>query len=223
MVRFDNVSKIYPNRKAALSSLDFTIEKGEFVFLVGPSGAGKTTILRLIFHDLLPSSGNVYVDDISVGKLKENEVPYLRRKIGYIFQDFKILYDRTVIENIAVSLEILNTKKDLIEERVSGILATIGLKDKADYFPSQLSLGELQRVAIGRAVAGDAQIILADEPTGNLDPKTSWDILKLINGINKMGKTVIMATHNIDMVNSMKKRVLAIKEGKLIKSGKVYY
>ncbi|MBI4067067.1 cell division ATP-binding protein FtsE [Candidatus Gottesmanbacteria bacterium] len=223
MVRFNNVTKTFPNRKVALSSVDFTISDGEFVFLVGPSGAGKTTVLRLIFHELLPTSGSVFINDIEVNKLKDDQIPFLRRKIGYIFQDFKILHTRTAAENISVTLEILGQKKEVIDKKVKGILETVGLLDKANYFPSQLSLGELQRIAIGRAVIGNADIILADEPTGNLDPKTSWEILKLISNINKMGKTIIMASHNIDMVNSLKKRVIAIVDGKQVKSTKVYY
>ncbi len=223
MVRFDNVSKTFPNKTKALSSIDFTIETGEFVFLVGPSGAGKTTILRLIFREFLPTSGSILIDDLEINKLKENQVPFLRRKIGYIFQDFKILSDRTVAENIAVTLEILGQKKDIIEKKVIDILKTVGLSEKLNYFPTQLSLGELQRVAIGRAVAGDTDLILADEPTGNLDPQTSWEIFKIIDNFHKLGKTVIMATHNVDMVNSLKKRVITVKEGKIIKTGKVYY
>ncbi len=223
MVRFENVSKSFPNRNQALYSISFQISDGEFVFLVGPSGAGKTTILRLIFRELLPTSGSIFVDDLELNKLRTQEVPYLRRKIGYIFQDFKILHSRTVAENIAVTLEILGKKKDEINQKIAKILNLIGLEDKGDYFPIQLSLGELQRVAIGRAVVGDADIILADEPTGNLDPKTSWEIVKLLSNINKTGKTIIMATHNIDMVHSLKKRTLAILGGKLVKSAKILY
>lgn len=223
MVRFDNVSKTFPNRKQALYSIDFTIADGEFVFLVGPSGAGKTTILRLIFRELLPTSGEILVDEYKVHKLKNNQIPFLRRKIGYIFQDFKVLHTRTVSENIAVTLEILGQKREIIDRKVRDILKVVGLQDKENYFPSQLSLGEIQRIAIGRAVIGDADIILADEPTGNLDPKTSWEILKLIANINKKGKTIIMATHNIDMVDSMKKRVIAIVDGRQVKASKVYY
>lgn len=223
MVKFKNVSKTFPNSKQALSSIDFTIEDGEFIFLVGPSGAGKTTILRLIYRDLLPTAGSIFIDSTEVNNIPEDKIPYLRRRIGYIFQDFKILSSRTVAENIAVTLEILAKDKDEIEKEVHKILDTVRLSDKANYFPVQLSLGELQRVAIGRAIAGNADIILADEPTGNLDPKTSWDILKIINDINKAGKIVIMATHNIDMVNSMKKRIIVLKNGKIIKAGKTYY
>lgn len=223
MVRFDNVGKTFPNRSKALASIDFTIDDGEFVFLVGPSGAGKTTILRLIFREILPTSGSIYIDDLAINKLKDIQIPYLRRKIGFIFQDFKLLTSRTVAENVAVTLEILGQKKEEIEEKVMNILDTVGLKDKAYHFPAQLSLGEKQRVAIGRAVVGDADIILADEPTGNLDPQTSWEILKLISNFNKKGKIIIMATHNIDMVNNMKKRVIAIKNGRIVKPSKVYY
>jgi cell division transport system ATP-binding protein len=223
MVKFENVNKIFPNKHQALAHIDFSVETGEFIFLVGPSGAGKTTLLRLLFREVLPTSGSIWVDDIDVTKLKDAEIPFLRRKIGFVFQDFKILPSRTVAENIAITLEILGKDPNEMEESVLSILDTVGLKDKAEYFPSQLSLGELQRVSIGRALVGEADIILADEPTGNLDPKTSWDIIKLLSKINKMGKTIIMATHNIDMVNSMKKRVLTVIGGKITKTSHTYY
>jgi len=218
MIIFKDVNKLFSNKKKALDDINFTIEDGEFVFLVGPSGAGKTTILRLIFREILPTSGSIIVSDIEVNKIKKNQIPFLRRRIGYIFQDFKILPERTVSENVSIALEILGAKKDEIEIKVADILETVGLKGKENYFPAQLSLGEQQRVAIGRAVIGNTDIILADEPTGNLDPKTSWDILRLLVKINKAGKTIVMATHNLDIVTSMKKRVIHIENGKVVKS-----
>ncbi|MBI2611231.1 cell division ATP-binding protein FtsE [Candidatus Gottesmanbacteria bacterium] len=223
MIVFKDVTKTFLTKKKAIDDVNFTVENGEFIFLVGPSGAGKTTILRLIFRELLPTSGSIFVGNIEVNKIKKRQIPALRRKIGYIFQDFKILHDRTVAENVAIALEILGLKKEEIESRVAEVLATIGLKEKDDYFPSQLSLGELQRVAIGRAVVGNTDIILADEPTGNLDPKTAWDILKLLVKINREGKTIIMATHNLDIVESLKKPILFLENGKITKSkGKLY-
>lgn len=220
MILFSNVSKKYPENVLALENVNFKVEDGEFVFLVGPSGAGKTTILRLLIRDLLPTHGSILLDDLEVNKLKDSQLPYLRRKSGFVFQDFKLLNDRTVAENIAVSLEILGKPKDTIDHRIKEILQIINLTGRADYFPRQLSFGERQRVAIGRAIAGEAKILLADEPTGNLDPKTSWEILKIIDRINKTKTTVIMATHNVDIVNSMKKRVISLSCGKIVKDEK---
>ena len=219
MIIFDKVTKKYGNSIAA-EGISFKVDTGEFIFLVGASGAGKTTILKLINREILPTHGAVFVDDWEVDKLPKSKLPFLRRKVGFIFQDFKLLQDRTVAENIAVSLEILGRGNSDIDGRIREVLKIIQLPDKSQYFPKQLSLGEQQRVAIGRAVAGETEIILADEPTGNLDPKTSWDILKIINEINKKGKTVIMASHNVDIVNSMKKRVIEMNKGKIVRDQK---
>lgn len=217
MILFDNVTKKYGKQFLALEKISLKVEQGEFVFLVGPSGAGKTTMLRLLTAEILPTSGAVFVDDWEVNKLPIKKIAYLRRKIGFVFQDFKLLIDRTVGENIALALEILGKSKKEIEIRVEQVLKIVHLSGKDNFFPSQLSLGELQRVAIGRAIAGEAKVLLADEPTGNLDPKTSWEILKIINTINKNGTTVIMATHNVDVVDSMKKRVIVLAKGKIIR------
>ncbi len=220
MILFDEVTKNYSGSIAALSNINLKIPDGDFVFLIGPSGAGKTTLLRLIIKEIEPSSGSIFVDDWEVNKLPKNKLPYLRRKVGFVFQDFKLLTDRTIAENIAVSLEILGRQKNEIEERLVDVLEMIHLSDKADCFPKQLSYGEQQRVAIGRAIAGGSKILLADEPTGNLDPKTSWEILKIINEINKQGTTIVMATHNVDIVNSLRKRVVILEKGKVIKDSK---
>ena len=219
MIIFDNVTKKYGN-SIAVEGISFKVDKGEFIFLVGASGAGKTTILKLINREILPTHGSVFIEDWEVDKLPKSKLPFLRRKVGFIFQDFKLLQDRTVAENIAVSLEILGRGNSEIDGRIREDLKIIQLPDKSQYFPKQLSLGEQQRVAIGRAIAGETEIILADEPTGNLDPKTSWDILKIINDINKQEKTVIMASHNVDIVNSMKKRVIEINKGKIVRDQK---
>lgn len=219
MILFDEVSKKY-DANLALDKVSFKIEDGEFVFLVGTSGAGKTTVLKLIDREILPSHGAVFLDDIEVNKLPKSRLPYLRRKIGFVFQDFKLLTDRTVAENIAVSLEILGKGTREIENRIPEILKIVHLEGKLNQFPKQLSLGEQQRVAIGRAIAGESKILLADEPTGNLDPKTSWEILKIINDINKKGTTVVMASHNVDIVNSLKKRVLVLSDGQKIRDEK---
>lgn len=220
MVLFDRVSKAYLHGIAALSDVTLKIEDGEFVFLVGPSGAGKTTMLRMINQEILPSSGQIMVDDMEVSKLPAKKLPFLRRKVGFIFQDFKLLSDRTVSENIALGLEILDWKQKDVSARIRQVLDFVKLSNKQNYFPRQLSLGEQQRVSIARAIAGETKILLADEPTGNLDPKTSWEILKILSTINKSGTTIIMATHNADIVNSMKKRVIKLVDGKVVKDEK---
>lgn len=220
MILFDDVTKKYLSGSIALDHVTVKVEDGEFVFLVGPSGAGKTTLLRLLIKDTIPSKGSIYMDNLEINKLPWKKVPYLRRKIGFVFQDFKLLLDRTVGENISLSLDILGISEGDKKKRILDVLKIVGLVNKDDYFPIQLSQGEQQRVAIGRAIAGNPKILLADEPTGNLDPKTSWEILRILNLINKSGTTVIMATHNADIVNSMKKRVIKISQGKVIKDEK---
>src|SRR3989344_8758495 len=220
MILFEEVSKSYGRNITAVANISFKINTGEFVFLVGPSGAGKTTVLRLIDREILPSTGSVIVDDWEANKLPKSKLAFLRRKVGFVFQDFKLLTDRTVGENIAVALEILGMDKMSVNSRINEILATVQLQDKIHKFPAQLSLGEQQRVAIGRAIAGNTKTILADEPTGNLDPKTSWEILKIISDINKKGTTILMESHNVDIVNSLKKRVISLKKGKIIRDEK---
>lgn len=219
MIQFEHVTKSYPLGVAALDDVSFSIERNEFTFLVGTSGAGKTTILNLILGDLYPNTGTVIVNDVDISNKKCKGIEDLRKHIGVVFQDFKILQDKDVFENIALGLHIqkLSTKK--IKEQVREVLALVGLEGRDQYFPVQLSAGELQRVAIARALCGDRQIILADEPTGNLDPKTTWDIMKIFKKVEEY-KTIIIATHNTDVVNSMKKRVIVLKKGKLIKDMK---
>lgn len=219
MLDFSKVSKKF-GASTALDNISFTIERGEFVFLVGPSGAGKTTILKLIINDMVPTSGKITFDGKDITKLQSSQTPFLRRKIGMIFQDFKVLNDRTILENVSVALEILGKTKSEITAQSLNVLKLVGLAGRVDFFPSQLSAGELQRVAIARAVVGNPKMLLADEPTGNLDPKTGWDILKLLSSINKKGTTIIMATHNADIVNSMDKRVIKLSAGKMIKDTK---
>lgn len=221
MILFDSVSKTYGPKLTAVENINFKIEDGEFVFLVGPSGAGKTTILRLINKELTPTTGSVFVDDWEVNRLPKSKVAFLRRKVAFIFQDFKLLPDRTVAENVAVSLEILGKNHNFISDRVREVLNIVHLEDKLNFFPRQLSLGEQQRIAIARAIAGETKVLLADEPTGNLDPKTSWEILKIISKINKNGTTILMASHNVDIVNSMKKRVIALLAGKIERDKKL--
>ena len=216
MIQFEGVTKLYPLGVAALDNVSFSIERNEFTFLVGTSGAGKTTILNLILGDLYPNSGSVIVDDIDISNKKCKRIEELRRHVGVVFQDFKILQDKDVFENIALGLYIQNLPLKKIKEQVREVLVLVGLEERGQYFPVQLSAGELQRVAIARALCGDRHIILADEPTGNLDPKTTWDIMKIFKKV-ETNKTIIIATHNTDIVNSMKKRVLVLKKGKLIK------
>lgn len=216
MIQFEGVTKSYPLGTIALDDVTFTIERNEFTFLVGTSGAGKTTILNLILGDLYPNTGSVIVNDIDLSSRKCKKIEELRRHIGVVFQDFKILQDKDVFENIALGLYIQELPIKKIKEQVRDVLKLVGLEERDRFFPVQLSAGELQRVAIARAMCGDRQIILADEPTGNLDPKTTWDIMKIFKKVEEH-KTIIIATHNTDIVNSMKKRVLVLKKGKLIK------
>lgn len=219
MIQFDSVTKSYPLGTVALDDVTFTIEPNEFTFLVGTSGAGKTTILNLILGDLYPTTGTVIVNDMDISSKKNKKIEELRRRIGVVFQDFKILQDKDVFENIALGLHIQELPMKKIKEEVHEVLALVGLEGKHNYFPVQLSAGELQRVAIARAMCGDRHIILADEPTGNLDPKTTWDIMKIFKKVEDH-KTIIIATHNTDIVNSMKKRVLVLKKGRLVKDMK---
>jgi cell division transport system ATP-binding protein len=219
-IAFDKVSKLFGNQTQALNDITFTIDSGEFVFIVGPSGAGKTTILRLLIRDLLPTSGQINIGKIEVTKLPKSRVPQLRRSIGMIFQDFKVLFDRTVFENVSIALEIVGKDAREMNKKVNEVVHLVGLSDKMNLFPVQLSAGELQRTAIARAIVSGPKLLLADEPTGNLDPTTSWEILKILKEINKLGTTVVMATHNVDIVNSMKKRVIAMKKGKIIQDEK---
>ncbi len=220
LISFEKVSKLYSNQTKALDTATFAVDGGEFVFLVGPSGAGKTTLLRLLIRDLIPSSGKILLDKEDILKLKKSQIPQLRRKIGMIFQDFKLLSDRTVHENVGIALEILGKNKKEIDKKVGEVLHLVGLTDKMYLFPAQLSAGELQRSAIARAIISGPKILLADEPTGNLDPTTAWEILKILKEINKFGTTVLMATHNADVVNSMKKRVISMDKGKIVKDQK---
>ncbi len=215
MIKFEKITKKFPLGNVALDDISFEIEDKEFVFIVGPSGAGKTTILNIILRNLLPSSGTALVDNFEITSKKFNQVEVLRRKMGMIFQDFKILFDKNVFENIALSLKVVNTTEDIIKTEVKHALELVGLSKKEKSFPIQLSAGELQRVAIARAIVGNRDIIMADEPTGNLDPETTWDIMKIFKKLDGK-KTIIIATHNTDVVNSFQKRVMVLKEGKLI-------
>lgn len=219
-VKFNQVSKKF-GKVVALENLDFTIKQGDFVFITGPSGSGKTTILKLITGSYLPDEGEVLIDDKPTRKMKKGEILGIRRNVGMVFQEFKLIPEMNVFENVAIAYEVVGKKnKSKTKEAVFDSLIEVGLEGREDAFPLQLSGGELQRVCLARALAIDPQIVIADEPTGNLDPVTSWDLMKLLVKINKEGKTVIMATHDFDIVNSFKKRVIKIESGKLVKDKK---
>ena len=213
MITFDHVSLNYDARHTALSNINIHIDKGEFVFIVGPSGAGKSTFVKILTHELVPETGSVIVNNIKINKLKPSKVPYYIRSLGIVFQDFRLLSEKTVFENIAFVLRVTGAKSKDIKERVNKVLDLVGLRGKEKELPSKLSGGEQQRVAIARALVNQPTLLIADEPTGNLDPKTSEEIMKLFTEINHMGTTIIMVTHNKDLVNAMHKRVVNIEEG----------
>jgi cell division transport system ATP-binding protein len=216
MIKFDNVTKKFPLGNLALDRISFEIDDNEFLFLVGPSGAGKTTIIKLILREMLPSSGSIFVGDEDIADTNFCRIEALRRSIGVVFQDFKILAEKNIFENIVLSLAVDNTPKNQIKKEAEQVLSLVGLTDKKFMFPVQLSAGELQRVVIARAISGQRSIILADEPTGNLDPKTAWEVMKIFKKLEGR-KTILIATHNVDIVNSFKKRVIALRNGKGVK------
>lgn len=215
MISFTHVSKVYGER-SALSEITFQIDPGEFVFVVGPSGAGKSTLAKLLIREIVPTDGVIKVGEYDYTALRSKDVPYLRRQIGIVFQDNKLLSDRTVAENIAVSLEILHKPDSTIAKTVEELLRVTGLTGKDHFFPRQLSGGEMQRVVIARALAMDPAILFADEPTGNLDSEIALQIIELLDRINEQGTTVIMATHDMDLVRRMKRRTISLDKGLLV-------
>lgn len=217
MIKLENVSKIYKGEHMALRDASLEIDKGEFVFLVGPSGSGKSTFLRLLNREETPEKGKIYVAGKDIGDLPGYKVPYLRRNIGSIFQDFKLLPNKTVSENVAFALEAIGRPKSTIREAVPQILELVGLGSKADNMPDELSGGEQQRVSIARAFVNRPLILLADEPTGNLDPATSVGIMKLLDRINRTGTTVVMATHDRGIVDTMRRRVIELDRGRIVR------
>lgn len=216
MIVFQKVTKIFPDGTQALEQVSCQIKKGEFVFFIGPSGAGKTTIMKLLRRELLANEGTVIVKDKNLAEMENKEVPFLRRQVTMCFQDFKLLSDRTVYENIALSLEVAGLKEEEVEKRVAETLKNVGLEKKGGFFPLQLSGGELQRVGIARAIVAKPEVLLADEPTGNLDPESAFEILKLFKEINLSGATVLVATHNAELVNKFSERVIALSKGKIV-------
>jgi len=216
MIQMFHVSKIYPKEVVALSDITLHVQKGEFVFLSGPSGAGKTTLLRLIFRDELPTSGQILVNGRNVVRLRESKLPALRRSIGVIFQDFKLLMDRTVYDNLHLVARVLGVPEVVSRRKIGRLLKEVGLLQKADEIPYKLSGGEQQRVAIARALMSDPAILLADEPTGNLDPDLALDVMRLLVEVNIRGTTVVVATHNRRLVSEMGQRALILKQGHLM-------
>ncbi len=213
MIELHGVSKVYANGVVALNNIDISIEKGEFVFLVGASGAGKTTFMKLVNRRELATQGKVFVGRKNLSQMKNSEIPIFRRNIGTVFQDYKLLPNKTIFENVAFALEVIEASRREVLRQVPAVLDLVGLKDKARVFPSELSGGEQQRVSLARAIVNRPLLLLADEPTGNLDPDTSWGIMDLFLEINKRGTTIIMATHNKAVVDKMRKRVIALENG----------
>ena len=216
MIEFKNVKKTYPNGTEALNGVDLRIEDGEFVFIVGSSGAGKSTLTNLLTREEQITDGSLTVDEFDLVKMPDRKVPYYRRRIGVVFQDFRLLTDKTVYENVAFAMEIIGEPKKVIKRRVPTILSIVGLQDKANSFPSQLSGGEQQRVALARALANNPKTIIADEPTGNIDPKLSLEIMNLLIKIHKKNKTVIVVTHEKQLVDYFQQRVVTIEDGTVV-------
>nr|WP_296970354.1 MULTISPECIES: cell division ATP-binding protein FtsE [Tepidanaerobacter] len=217
LIEMYGVTKIYPGGQVALKDISLKILKGEFVFIVGPSGAGKSTLIKLLFREELPTRGQIFFGGKNITRLRPREIPYLRRRIGIVFQDFRLLPEKTVYENIAFAMEVVEAPGRDIRKRVPYVLERVGLAHKAKAKPSELSGGEQQRVALARALVNNPDVLVADEPTGNLDPDTSRDIMNLLDDINKRGTTLVVASHARELVDSMKKRVIQLEKGSLVR------
>ncbi|KAB7666054.1 cell division ATP-binding protein FtsE [Bacillus sp. B1-b2] len=217
MIEMKNVMKKYANGVIAANGINVKINQGEFVYVVGPSGAGKSTFIKMMYREEKPTQGNIRINGINLEKLRDNKVPLLRRNMGVVFQDFKLLPTLTVFENVAFALEVIEENPKHIKKKVMDILDLVGLKHKARMLPTELSGGEQQRVSIARSIVNSPKLVIADEPTGNLDPETSWEIMNLFEQINNRGTTIVMATHNKDIVNTIKHRVIAIEGGRIVR------
>ncbi|HHX23201.1 MAG: cell division ATP-binding protein FtsE [Tepidanaerobacteraceae bacterium] len=217
MIELYGVTKTYPSGQTALKDINLKISKGDFVFIVGPSGAGKSTLIKLLFREVLPTKGQIFFAGKNITRLRPREIPYLRRRIGIVFQDFRLLPEKTVYENVAFAMEVVEASARDIRKRVPQILDRVGLAHKANAKPSELSGGEQQRIAMARALVNNPDILIADEPTGNLDPDTSWEIMKQLDDINKSGTTVVVASHDRELIDSMKKRVIQLENGCLVR------
>ena len=217
MLDLENVSKIYPGGNVALRNISIHIDPGEFVFIVGPSGAGKSTFIKMLFREVLPSAGSIRINDVDILNLQPKEIPYMRRQLGIIFRDYRLLPDRTVYDNVAFAMQVIEAPYRQIKRRVMNVLDLVGLRRRAYAHPNELSGGEQQRIAIARAIVNSPALVIADEPTGNLDPETSREIMEIFQEINNSGTTIIMATHDKQIVDSMSKRVIAIENGEIVR------
>ena len=220
MLIMNDVSKVYPGGSVALQDVNVHIEPGEFVFVVGPSGAGKSTFIKMLFREVLPTTGSIFVNGMDILALSPKEIPFMRRQLGIIFQDYRLLPDRTVFENVAFAMQVIEAPHRKIRRQVNNVLDLVGLRHRSNAYPNELSGGEQQRIAIARAIVNDPVFVIADEPTGNLDAETSWDIMEIFKEINSAGTTIVMATHDKDVVDAMGKRVIAIEQGRIVRDEK---
>lgn len=220
MLRMNDVSKVYAGGSVALQNVNVHIAPGEFVFVVGPSGAGKSTFIKMLFREVLPTTGSIFVNGVDILSLEPKEIPFMRRQLGIIFQDYRLLPDRTVYENVAFAMQVIEAPHRKIKRQVLNVLDLVGLRHRANAYPNELSGGEQQRIAIARAIVNDPVFVIADEPTGNLDPETSWEIMEIFKEINETGTTIVMATHDKEVVDAMGKRVIAIEKGSIVRDEK---
>jgi len=217
MIKVEDVTKVYPNGSEGVKDVSIHIEKGEFVFFIGASGSGKSTLIKLLMKELNPTDGQIVINDINTTRMRRNKIPFLRRNLGIVFQDFRLLPAKTVYDNVAFAMQVIETPSSQIRRNIPTVLSLVGLQNKAKAYPDQLSGGEQQRTALARAIVNNPPILIADEPTGNLDPDTAWDIMCLLDEINKRGTTVVVATHAKDIVDMMQKRVITLKGGHIIR------
>ena len=221
MIEFRNVTKVYSTGITAVDNTSLEIEKGEFVFIVGSSGCGKSTLMKMLMKEVEPTDGQIFVNGIDITKISKKRIPNLRRSMGIVFQDFRLLPDKTVYENVAYAMRVIEANPKVIKRQVPNVLSLVGLLEKANAYPDQLSGGEQQRVAVARAIVNKPSVLIADEPTGNLDPDNAWEIMSLLNDINRRGTTVVVATHAKDIVDKMQKRVIAIEKGNVYSDIKI--